>query len=142
VNFSFESLTVFNYLEDFVLKFEEFEDQDMKFIEKLDLSKLHINFCSYLKEESLLKLSLMQDLAELRLFSQFIPDSGICHLIKNSPKLKTIELNDKRMNGTAITQFIEKSISNPKTLYKFMSQNIDRKSFVCSDIPKNLVIKI
>jgi hypothetical protein len=47
VSFSFESLTVFNYLEDFVLKFEEFEDQNMKFIEKLDLSKLHINFCSF-----------------------------------------------------------------------------------------------
>jgi len=61
VNFSFESLTVFNYLGDFILKFEEFEDQDMKFIEKLDLSKLDINFYSFLKEESLLKLSLMEN---------------------------------------------------------------------------------
>ncbi len=80
----------------------------------------------------------MENLTELRLFSQYIPDSGIFHLIKNSPKLKTIELNDKRINETTITAFVEKALSNIKTFYKFMSQ----KSFVWSDIPKNLVIKI
>jgi hypothetical protein len=84
----------------------------------------------------------MENLTELRLLSQFIPDSGICHLIKSSPKLKTIELNDKRINGTTIPAFIEKALNNPKTSYKIISQNFKRKSFICSDVPNNLVIKI
>jgi hypothetical protein len=43
VNFSFEFLIVFNNLEVFELTIEEFEDKDMKFIEKLDLTKPYLN---------------------------------------------------------------------------------------------------
>ncbi len=44
----------------------------------------------------------MENLSELRIFSGFMTYSGICHPIKNSPKLKTIELNDKHVNETTI----------------------------------------
>jgi hypothetical protein len=142
VNFSFDCLTVFNKLEDFGLIFQEFEDQDMKFIVRLELTKLHLNSCPFLREESLLKLSLMENLSELRIFSGFMTDSGICHLIKNSPKLKTIELNDKHINETTIEAFIEKALNNPKIYYKFMSQFINRKIFISNKIPKNLLIKM
>jgi hypothetical protein len=141
-NFSFEVLTVFNNLEVFVLILWEFEDQEMKFIEKLDLTKLHLNSCTFLKDESLQKLSLMEKLSELRLFSKFITNSGLCHLIKNAPKLKNIEVNDKHINETTIKAFIEKASSNPRIFYKFMSQKINRKTFILIDIPKNLLIEI
>ncbi len=50
-------------MEDFQLMFQQFEDQDMKFIARLDLTKLHLNSCPFLREESLLKLSLMENLS-------------------------------------------------------------------------------
>jgi hypothetical protein len=115
-------------LQVFELTFQEFEDQDIKFIEKLDLTKLYLNSCNFLKSESLSKLSEMKRLSVLRLFSEFMTNSGICQLIKNSPKLKTLELNDKHINETTITAFIEKASSNPKTFFKFLSQYINRKS--------------
>jgi hypothetical protein len=65
MNFSFEFLIVFNNLEAFELIIEEFEDKDMKFIEKLDLTKLDLNSSNFLKDESLLKLSMMENLSEL-----------------------------------------------------------------------------
>ncbi len=140
-NFSFDCLTVFNKMECFELMFQEFEDQDMKFIARLDLTKLHLNSCPFLREESLLKLSLMENLSELRIFSVFMTDSGICHLIKNSPKLTAMELNDKHINETTIKAFIEKALKNPKVYYKFMSQFISRKIITSNKIPKNLLIK-
>jgi hypothetical protein len=90
---------------------------------------------------SQLKLSLMENLSELRIFTGFMTDSGICHLIKNSPKLKTIELNDKHINETTIEAFIEKTLNNLKIYYKFMSQFINRKILFSNKIPKNLLIK-
>jgi hypothetical protein len=141
VSFSFECLTVFNNLKVLNLVFDEFEDQDMKFIEKLHLTKLHINSCNFLKSESLLKLSKMERLSELRLFSSFMTDSGISQLIKNSPNLKFIELYEKHINDTTVKAFIEKALSYPKTLYKLMSHYINRKPFFRNDIPKNLFIK-
>jgi hypothetical protein len=57
VSFSFEYLKVFNNLQVFELIFQEFEDQDIKFIEKLSLTKLYLNSCNFLKSESLSKLS-------------------------------------------------------------------------------------
>jgi hypothetical protein len=54
----------------------------------------------------------MENLSELRIFSGFMTDSGIFYLIKNSPKLKTIELNDKHINETTIESFIEKTLNN------------------------------
>ncbi len=83
----------------------------------------------------------MENLSELRIFSGFMTDSGICHLIKNSPKLKIIELNDKHINETTIEAFIEKALNNPKVYYKFMSQFINRKIFISNKIPKNFLIK-
>jgi hypothetical protein len=138
---AFEGLTVFNTLEVFAITLWEFEDQEMKFIEKLDLTKVHLNSCTFLKDESLQKLSLMEKLSQLRLFSKFITNSGLCHLIKNAPKLKTIEINDKHINETTIKAFIEKALSNPRIFYKFMSQKINRKTFILIDIPKNLLIE-
>jgi predicted protein tyrosine phosphatase len=84
----------------------------------------------------------MENLSELRLFSRFMTDSGTSHLIRNAPKLKTIELNDKHINKTTIAAFIEKASTNQKTVYKFMSQHINRKTLICIDIPKNLTIEI
>ncbi len=69
-------------------------------------------------------------------------DSRIYHLIKNSPKLKTIELNDKHINETTIKAFIEKALNNLKVYYKFMSQFINRKIFISNKNPKNLLIKM
>jgi hypothetical protein len=83
----------------------------------------------------------MENLSELRIFSGFMTDSGICHLIKNSPKLKTIELKDKHINETTIEAFIEKALNKPKIYYKFMSQFINRKIFISYKIPKNFLIK-
>jgi hypothetical protein len=144
VNFSFEGLTVFNTLEVFALILWEFEDQEMKFKEKIDLTKLHLNSCTFSKDESLQKLSLMEKLSELRLFCKFITNSGLCHLIENAPKLKTIEMNDKHINDITINikAFIEKASSNPRIFYKFMSLKINRKTFILIDIPKNLLIEI
>jgi len=142
VNFSFEGLTVFNNLKVFTLILREFEDQEMKFVEKLDLTKLHLNSCTFLKDESFRKLSLMENLSEFRLFSKFITNSGLCHLIKNAHKLKTLEINDKHINETTIKAFIEKASSNPRIIYKFRSQKINRETFILTDIPKNLLIEI
>jgi hypothetical protein len=50
--------------------------------------------------------------------------SGICHLIKNCPKLKTIKANDEQIIETTIEAFIEKALNNPKTYHKFISSNI------------------
>jgi hypothetical protein len=83
----------------------------------------------------------MEKLSELRLFSKFITNSGLCHFIKNAPKLKTIEINDKHINET-IKALIERASSNPRIFYKFMSQKINRKTFILVAIPKNLSIEI
>ncbi len=84
----------------------------------------------------------MEKLSELRLFSKFITNSGLCHLIKNAPKLKTFEINDKHINETTIKALIEKASSNPRIFYKFMSQKFNRKTFILITIPKNLLIEI
>jgi hypothetical protein len=68
-------------------------------------------------------------------------DSGIYHLIENSPKLKTIELNDKHINATTFEAFIEKALNNLKIYYKFMSQFINRKIFISNKNPKILLKK-
>jgi hypothetical protein len=84
----------------------------------------------------------MENLSKLRIFSGSMADSEIYHLIKNSPKLKTIELNDKQINETTIEALIEKALKNLKIYYKFMSQFINRKIFISNKNPKNLLIKI
>jgi hypothetical protein len=83
----------------------------------------------------------MEKLYDSRILSGFMTDSGIFYLIKNSPELKTIELNDKHINETTIEAFIEKALNNHKIYYEFMSQFINRKIFISNKIPKNLFIK-
>ncbi len=68
---------------------------NIKFIEKF-----HISSCNFLKCGSLLKLSKMERLTELRLLSSFMNDSGISQLIKNYPNLKFIKLYE----NTSTTQ--------------------------------------
>jgi hypothetical protein len=84
----------------------------------------------------------MENLSKLRIFSGSMTDSEIYHLIENSPKFKTIELNDKYIYETTIEAFIEKALNNLKIYYKFMSQFINRKIFISNKNPKNLLIKI
>jgi hypothetical protein len=53
-------------------------------------------------------------------------DSKICYLIKNSTKLSTIELIDRHIVETTLNAIIEKSLSNPKTHFKFRVQEIKK----------------
>ncbi len=81
-------------------------------------------------------------MAQLRVTSDAITDSGICHLIKNSPKLKTFVTNDKHTNETTIKAFIEKAINNEKFDYKLIARvHFRRKSFLKERITNNSILK-
>jgi hypothetical protein len=69
-----------------------------------------------------------------------ISDSGICHLIKNSPKLKIIELNKICVNKKTLRALINKALKNPNTYYKFNERNINEILSIFETLPKNLLI--
>jgi hypothetical protein len=89
----------------------------------------------------------MKRLTKLCFTSEISRDSGVCHLIKNSPKLKTIALNNSYINETTIKAFIGKALNNPKTYNKFISQDIFpdnqrlKMRITNQFIPENLLIK-
>jgi hypothetical protein len=120
----------------------------MKVIQNLHLTQLSIN-CEtnynkfdFTSNEMLEKIAKMQTLSKLRLRYHKESDTGICDLIKNSPKLKTIELNDKHINDITIEAFVEKALNDPKTYYKFIAQNSPhRKRVTINTILKNLFIE-
>jgi hypothetical protein len=117
VNQSFDRLKVFNNL----------KDEDLKIIEKLNLKRFRIfRDNSVITDKSLESLAKFQNLGQIHFNFGKITDSGICHLIKNSPKLKILILNDKSINETTIEAFIEKALNNPKSYYQFI---------VCVDLP-------
>lgn len=137
---SFKRFKVFNNLEVFVLSFRSLKDIDMKIIETFNLTKLEI-FSSQLKDESLKDLTKMKRLAELRITYGSMTDSEICELIENSPKLKSIEMNDNQIKETTIEAFIEKALNNPKTNFKFIVKKFKRIRFTNKNILKNLLIE-
>jgi hypothetical protein len=132
---SLKRFKVFNNLEVFVLSFISLKDTDMKVIETLNLTKLEIFSCE-LKDESLKELTKMKRLAELRLTYGSMTDSGICELIENSSKLKTTEMNNNHIKETTIEAFIEKTLNNPKTNFKFNVEKLNRIRFTNKSIPK------
>jgi hypothetical protein len=140
LNKSFKRLKAFNSLEVFELVLYDFREEDIKVIETLNLTKLEIYLGIHdISDEPFEKLAKMKRLSKLLLDFKSEFDSGICQLIKNSPKLKTIELNDKHMNETTIKAFVEKALNNPKTYYKFIAQNCATKR-ITDNIPKNLLL--
>jgi hypothetical protein len=125
VNQSFDRLKAVNNLDVFELILWSFGDKDMEVIETLNSTQFSLySKCNLLSDEILYKLSKMKRLSKLCFTSGILSDSGVCHLIKNSLKLKTIELNYKHINETTIKGFVEKALNNPKIYYKFISQDI------------------
>jgi hypothetical protein len=148
VNQSFDFLKAVNNLDVFELILWSFGDKDMEVIETLNLTQFSLySKCNLLSDEILYKLSKMKRLSKLCFTSGIFSDSGVCHLIKNSFKLKTIELNDKHINETTIKAFVEKALKNSKTYYKFISQDIFpdnrrlKMRITNQFIPENLLIK-
>jgi hypothetical protein len=148
VNQSFDRFKVVNNLDVFELILWSFEDKHMEVIETLNLTQFSLySKCNPLSDQILDKLSKMKRLSKLCFTSGILSDSGVCHLIKNSPKLKTIELNDKHINETTIKAFIENALNNPKTYYKFISEDIFpdnqrlKMRITNQFIPENLLIK-
>jgi hypothetical protein len=148
LNQSFERLNVFNNLQTFELIVSYIiSEEDMKVIETLNLTKLQINIivrknCS--TEQTLKKLAKMERLSELRLTFEEISASLVYQLIKNSPKLKNIELNDKHINETTIKAFVEKALNNPKIYYRLIARESKRKNRMTlnnRNLPKNLLIQ-
>jgi hypothetical protein len=148
LNQSFERLNVFNNLQTFELIVSYIKsEEDMKVIETLNLTKLQINIivrknCS--TEQTLKKLAKMERLSELRLTFEEISASLVYQLIKNSPKLKAIELNDKHINETTIKAFVEKALNNPKIYYRLIARESKRKNRMTlnnRNLPKNLLIQ-
>ncbi len=85
----------------------------------------------------------MENLSELRIFSGFMTDSGFCHLIKNSPKLKTIELNDKHINETTIDNderarcsrlYSAKSKCSSTSTYRALSHNFPDMKYLYKSV--------
>jgi hypothetical protein len=142
LNYSFLLLKVYKNLKNFELSLEEFRNEDMEVVGKLHLTKLQINHCfSGINDETLEKLSQMKTLTELCFGFEEITDAGICHLIKNISKLKTIYVTNKHINETTINAFTEIALNNPKINYKFIAQDYNRKRLTNNSIPKNLLIE-
>jgi hypothetical protein len=84
----------------------------------------------------------MKRLSKLDLRSDIILDSRIRQLIRNSPKLKAIVINDRHINETTIEAFVEKALKRQKSCYKFIDhQFYNRKRVYIKTILKNLFIK-
>jgi hypothetical protein len=143
---SFNALKVFNKIEFFEIILTTFKNEDIKIIETLDLTKLHLSFCySNLSHESYVILSKMRRMTEIRLNifnSKNMNDSGICYLIKNNAKLQTIELIDRHINETTINAIIEKALNNPKKHFKFRVKYLKNKLITEKLIPKNLLLQL
>jgi hypothetical protein len=141
LNESFDRLKAFNNLEVFELVLYDFREEDIKVIETLNLTKLQIYLGIHdISDQLFEKLAKMKRLSKLLLDFESEFDSGICQLIKNSPKLKNIELNDKHINETTIKAFVEKALNSLKTYYKLIARNCDTKRITDNSIPKNLLI--
>jgi hypothetical protein len=144
LNETFEILKVFNikFLEIFALILDTFKEEDLKIIKTLDLTKFStFSGFNHLMDNSLEIFTEMKRLTELRTTFEAITDSGICHLIKNCHKLKTLHIFDKHINETTIEAFSLKALCNPKTNYQFISRTLNNKRFTNEVIPKNLIIE-
>jgi hypothetical protein len=143
---NFKTLKVFNNIEFFELILISWKNENIKIIETLNLTKLCLTYCySTLSNESYEILSKMRRMSEIRLNifnSKNTNDSGICHLIKNSTKLTTIELIDRHINETTLNAIIEKALSNPTTHFKFKVREIKKKFITEKMIPLNLSIQL
>ena len=123
------------------------KDEDLKIIEKLNLKRFRIRHSSVITDKSLESLAKFKNLGQIQFTFGEITDSGICHLIKNSPKLKIFILNNKYVNETTIEAFIEKALNNPKSYYQFIAcVNLPTKRYVGKRItdktyPRNLMIR-
>jgi hypothetical protein len=144
LNETFEILKVFNikFLEIFALILDTFKEEDLKIIKTLDLTKFStFSGFNHLMDNSLEIFTEMKRLTELRTTFEAITDSGICHLIKNCHKLKTLHIFDKHINEKTIEAFSLKALCNPKTNYQFISRTLNNKRFTNEVIPKNLIIE-
>jgi hypothetical protein len=144
LNETFEILKVFNikFLEVFALILDTFNEEDLKVIDTLDLTKFStFSGFNHLMDKSLEIFTDMKRLTELRATFEVITDSGICHLIKNCHKLKTLHVFDKHINETTIKAFSLKAFYNPKTNYQFISRTLNNKRVTNEMIPKNLLIE-
>jgi hypothetical protein len=143
---SFKALKVFNEIDFFEIILTTFKNEDIKIIETLDLTKLRLSYCySKLSHESYVILSKMRRMTEIRLNisnSKNMNDTGICYLIKNNPKLKTIELIDRHINETTINVIIEKALNNPKNYFKVRVKYLKTKLITEKLIPKNLSLQL
>jgi hypothetical protein len=61
----------------------------------------------------------MQNLSKVITNSKKTTDSGICDLIKMSPNIKTLYVNEIYINNKTIEAFTERANNNHKIQYKF-----------------------
>ena len=64
----------------------------------------------------------MQNLSKVYINSHKITDSGICDLIKKSPNIKTLYVNNSFINEKTIEAFTERANNNQKIQYKFSNK--------------------
>jgi hypothetical protein len=138
-------LKTFNNLEN-LKKFEitvyYLREEDIKFIEKLNLTKLSI-IDGRITNEVLKSLANMPKLLEISLKYGLKFDSRtFCDLIKDSHKLKTILINGEYIYEIIMEALIEKASNDKQTKYRLIANDSSNRKIVANErFPKNLIIE-